>query len=153
MNLRKHRPFLAYLSACSTSQIRDAEYQDEGAHLLSACQLAGFRHAISTLWKVNDKTCVHVARIVYEEIREKGFTDESVSRGLHKASIELRDRWLNAGSEKARSRAHKRGEFGLKEVCTARSADSKFRTDRDIVPCDDDDLGPGNWVPYVHHGV
>ncbi|KAI3325176.1 CHAT domain-containing protein [Xylariaceae sp. AK1471] len=138
MNLRKRKPFLAYLSACSTSQIRDAEYLDEGAHLLSACQLAGFRHAIGTMWEVNDKTCVDVARIVYEEIREKGLTDESVWRGLHKASIQLRDLWLNAGSEKA---------------STVRTANSKLRVDRDVLSCEDDDLGPAHWVPYVHYGV
>ncbi|KAF7174243.1 hypothetical protein CNMCM6106_008368 [Aspergillus hiratsukae] len=63
INLRKHSPFLAYLSACGTGQIRDARFLDESIHLISAFQLAGFRHVIGTLWEVNDKLCVDMAKI------------------------------------------------------------------------------------------
>ena len=58
MNLRKHNPFLAYLSACGTGEMRDESLVDESIHLISACQLAGFRHVIGTLWEVNDESCV-----------------------------------------------------------------------------------------------
>jgi CHAT domain-containing protein len=49
MNLRERPPFLAYLSACGTGRIRDERFFDESVHLISACQLAGFRHVIGTL--------------------------------------------------------------------------------------------------------
>jgi hypothetical protein len=32
---------------------------------MSACQLAGFRHVIGSLWEVSDKHCVDVAKDVY----------------------------------------------------------------------------------------
>ncbi|KAF4450819.1 hypothetical protein F53441_6151 [Fusarium austroafricanum] len=85
LNLREKEPFLAYLGACGTGQIQDARHLDESIHLTSACQLVGFRHSIGTLCKVHDKTCVEVARITYDTIREKGVTDASVSEGLHMA--------------------------------------------------------------------
>lgn len=46
LNLRKPKPFLAYLSACGTGQIEDSKYFDKNIHLISACQLAGLRHVI-----------------------------------------------------------------------------------------------------------
>ncbi|KAF0640913.1 hypothetical protein FPSE5266_00675 [Fusarium pseudograminearum] len=51
MNLREHAPFLAYLSACGTGQMKRYNLVDESIHLISAYQLAGFRHVIGTLWK------------------------------------------------------------------------------------------------------
>ncbi|KAF3797102.1 hypothetical protein GCG54_00009071 [Colletotrichum gloeosporioides] len=44
INLKENFPFLAYLSACGTSQIRDDRSVDESIHLAGAFQLAGFRH-------------------------------------------------------------------------------------------------------------
>ncbi|KAH8751864.1 CHAT domain-containing protein [Hyaloscypha sp. PMI_1271] len=84
-------PFLAYLSACGTSQILDNKSIDENIHLTNAFQLAGFRHVIGTLWEVSDPHCVKVAKILYETIRDEGMKDEAVSRGLHKAIRTLRD--------------------------------------------------------------
>ncbi|KAG5791342.1 hypothetical protein H9Q69_009597 [Fusarium xylarioides] len=55
MNLREHAPFLAYLSACGTGQMKRYNLVDESIHLISAYQLAGFRHVIGTLWKAFDK--------------------------------------------------------------------------------------------------
>lgn len=94
LNLKKNPPFLAYLSACGTGRIQQQRYMDESMHLVSACQLAGFRHVIGTLWEVNDEICVEMARIIYEGIRDGKMTDESVCRGLHVAIRRLRDRWL-----------------------------------------------------------
>lgn len=98
ISLRENPPFLAYLSACGTGQVRDERFMDESIHLISACQLAGFRHVIGTMWKVNDELCVEMARITYEKMRDKGMTDESVCLGLHCASRELRDRWCSKGT-------------------------------------------------------
>ena len=49
MNLRQHSPFLAYLSACGTGEMKENRLVDESIHLISAYQLAGFSHVIGTL--------------------------------------------------------------------------------------------------------
>ncbi|KAJ9422997.1 CHAT domain-containing protein [Fusarium oxysporum] len=141
LNLHEASPFLSYLSACSTGRVQDDKFIDESIHLISAFQLAGFRHVIGTLWKVRDKHCVDVARVTYEAIREGGMTDDSVCRGLHKATRMLRDSWLE-GFDKKRERLVQGDEKGT----------------RDVIPCDDEEeiivgLVPAYWVPYVHFGV
>ncbi|SCV45617.1 uncharacterized protein FFB14_08756 [Fusarium fujikuroi] len=141
LNLNERSPFLAYLSACSTGRVQDDKFIDESIHLISAFQLAGFRHVIGTLWEVRDKHCVDVARVTYEAIREGGMTDDSVCRGLHRATRILRDSWLES-LDKKRERLGQGDEKGL----------------RDIVPCDNDEgvrgeQFPAYWVPYVHFGV
>ncbi|CBF79016.1 hypothetical protein AN7129.2 [Aspergillus nidulans FGSC A4] len=139
MNLHKNPPFLAYLSACGTGQIKDDKLIDESIHLTSAFQLAGFRHVIGTLWNVNDDICVDMARITYTEIANGNMDDESVCRGLHYAAREMRDRWLEALSEIEHPTATNRV--------------------RDIIPNDIDLAGNRSerrqalWVPYIHFGV
>ncbi|EFQ96674.1 hypothetical protein MGYG_08597 [Nannizzia gypsea CBS 118893] len=148
MNLREHSPFLAYLSACGTGRIKNEKFTDQGIHLISAFQLAGFRHVIGTLWEVNDAVCVDIARIVYEALRDgvRAITDKTVCQGLHNASRVLRDRCLTMPITATITRAV--GEPSL-------DADL-----RDIVLCDDDDDDDNNgqtltlpWVAYVHYGV
>ncbi|PQE08014.1 TPR domain-containing protein [Rutstroemia sp. NJR-2017a BBW] len=90
--LQENAPFLAYLSACSTKVNEAERLIDEEIHLVSACQLAGFRHVVGTLWEVSDKHCVDVARILYETIKDEGMTDRAVYRGLHRAIRMLRDK-------------------------------------------------------------
>ncbi|KAH7184602.1 CHAT domain-containing protein [Fusarium flagelliforme] len=136
LNLHEESPFLAYLSACSTGRVQDEQFIDESIHLISACQLAGFRHIIGTLWKVQDEHCVDVARITYETIREGGMTDDSVCRGLHRATRAMRDIWLDSMEEDGNSAL--RGED---------------RKARDIIPCEEDEPAPAYWVPYVHFGI
>ncbi|KAF5623056.1 hypothetical protein F52700_10369 [Fusarium sp. NRRL 52700] len=140
LNLHEGSPFLAYLSACSTGHVQDDKFIDESIHLISAFQLAGFRHVIGTLWKVRDKHCVDVARVTYEAIREGGMTDDSVCRGLHRATRILRDTWLESLDKKRKWLV----QGDEKEM-------------RDIVPCDDeggrDVEFSAYWVPYVHFGV
>ncbi|KAF5622292.1 30S ribosomal S17P protein [Fusarium sp. NRRL 52700] len=135
INLREHMPFLAYLSACGTGQIRDKRYMDESIHLISACQSAGFRHVIGTLWEVNDELCVDMARITYEGMRDGYMTDESVCWGLHNSTRQLRDNWRN---------------MAMSSI--ARRATDGDRRLRDIIACDDE-AKPLQWVPYVHFGV
>ncbi|EXK84329.1 hypothetical protein FOQG_11586 [Fusarium oxysporum f. sp. raphani 54005] len=135
INLREHLPFLAYLSACGTGRIKDKRFVDESIHLVSACQLAGFRHVIGTLWEVNDELCVDMARITYEGMRDGAMIDESVCEGLHNATRQLRDRWRN-----------------MPMNSVARSATDGDRRPRDIIACDDE-TSPLHWVPYVHFGV
>nr|CEG05472.1 unnamed protein product [Fusarium clavum] len=136
LNLHEESPFLAYLSACSTGRVQDEQFIDESIHLISACQLAGFRHIIGTLWKVQDEHCVDVARITYETIREGGMTDDSVCQGLHSATRAMRDIWLDNMEEEGNS--------------TLRGED---REARDIISCEEDGPVPAYWVPYVHFGI
>ncbi|KAK6495590.1 hypothetical protein TWF481_002638 [Arthrobotrys musiformis] len=83
-------PFLGYLSACLTGANEAEKLADEGIHLVSSFQLAGFRHVIGALWEVSDRHCVNVARVFYETMRDDGMTDEAVCRGLHRALRALR---------------------------------------------------------------
>ncbi|KAK6526093.1 hypothetical protein TWF281_011131 [Arthrobotrys megalospora] len=91
LNLHDNSPFLAYLSACSTGSNKIMTLCDESINLIGASQLAGFRHVIGSLWEVNDRQCVKVAKIVYETLAEKGLADSAVALGLHRASVTLRD--------------------------------------------------------------
>jgi hypothetical protein len=159
LNVRERSPFLAYLSACETGRINNEKFVDESIHLISAYQLAGYRHVIGTLWKVADEICLEMARITYEAIRDRGMTDESVCWGLHKAARELRDRWLRMSvNTKRGSKLAKEEDASLRVdgwgARTANNGDQRdARLPRDIVSCDDDDQEAGLWVPYVHFGV
>ncbi|MCJ1324082.1 hypothetical protein MMC10_000744 [Thelotrema lepadinum] len=166
-NIRKSSPFLAYLSACGTGQIKDERSFDENIHLISACQLAGFRHVIGTLWEVNDELCIDMARITYEGMRDGGMTDESVCRGLHDATRRLRDHWLNMPTKVRRGRnSVRKVDLSLVENKTKvrSTTDGDQRMDR--LPRDasmssgeeHEEAGslhyvPLHWVPYVHFGV
>jgi len=161
INLRERSPFLAYLSACGTGEVKEERFFDESVHLISACQLAGFRHVIGTLWEVNDKSCVDMAKITYEGIRDGAMTDESVCRGLHKATRELRDRWLSVPTKARRgSRSVKKvytplaeDEIGAITISDGDQCDS--RLPRKVILCDSDEEDDRllHWVPYVHFGV
>jgi tetratricopeptide (TPR) repeat protein len=98
--LQENPPFLAYLSACSTKLNEANRLLDEEIHLVSACQLAGFRHVVGTLWEVSDKYCVEVARVLYETIKNDGMTDRAVYTGLHRAVRVLRDKGVDVVESK-----------------------------------------------------
>jgi hypothetical protein len=159
-------PFLAYLSACGTGQIQDKRFYDENLHLISACQQAGFRHVIGTLWEVQDDICVDVAEIAYQGIRDGGLTDESVCQGLHNATKELRDRWVgtqpdNSGQQKSLKPAIKAdlsaGQNETEIQYAGGSDQKRHRLIRNIELCDDDSedemMVSLNWVSYVHFGI
>ena len=155
-NLRKQTPFLAYLSACGTGQIKHDELIDESLHLISACQLAGFQHVIGTLWQVNDKSCVDMAVKTYEWMRDHEMSDESVSEGLHHASRSLRDQWIKENSTRGafkRDRGVQHTRDGQKALDRSSSNQSEERDIRDADFDDDTKLSPLYWVPYVHFGV
>ncbi|EGE00902.1 hypothetical protein TESG_08196 [Trichophyton tonsurans CBS 112818] len=127
-NLWKNPPFLAYLSACSTGANEADELVDEGVHLVSAFQLAGFCHVVGTLWKVSDRHCVNAARVLYETIRDDGMTDAAVCRGLHRAIRALRDEQIKGGGKKRDAKLP-----GLGTEATQWTS--------------------AYWVPYIHFGV
>jgi tetratricopeptide (TPR) repeat protein len=133
-NLASKPPFLAYLSACGTGQVLDETSVDESIHLASAFQLAGFRHVIGTLWNVDDRLSVDMARMTYEFLRSEDVRDESVSGGLHHATRLLRDQWVD--SEK--DAGHERSEL----LSSARHASRTVPEPERL-----------HWVPYVHYGA
>jgi CHAT domain-containing protein len=81
---------LAFLSACSTAR-GGIMLSDEAIHLGSACQLAGFRHVIATLWPVEDNAASAIARDTYRRLRTEGDTDQA-ALALHTATRTLRRR-------------------------------------------------------------
>jgi hypothetical protein len=100
-----------------------------------------------------------MARITYEGIRDGGMTDESACWGLHKATRELRDRWVRVsetarhGDKPTRNIDIKRMEVKMATVSLSDGDHRDATLPRDVVLCDEDDEEPLYWVPYVHFGV
>jgi hypothetical protein len=154
INIRERAPFLAYLSACGTGRNNEAKSMDESIHLITAFQMAGFRHTIGTLWEVNDETCADMAKITYQGIRDGGMTDESVCRGLHNACRALRDRWLRISiTHRAEGLATGRSRLKGKEPSGVGIADPMSPLSRDVTSWEDEGTESAHWVPYVHFGV
>lgn len=127
--LQLHPPFLCSLLACWSGANQAERLQDEGIHLVSAFQLAGFRHVVGSLWEVSDAHCLDVARKLYETIRDRGMTDKAVCEGLHRALRKLRD-------GRVESEGMARNATMLLNVETATIDPMTYY-----------------WVPFVHFGV
>lgn len=84
-------------------------------------------------------------------------TDESVCRGLHKATRELRDRWVSMTTNARHvNKSVRKASVPQTGDRTASVDDQRDdRLSRDVVLWDDDDkeIGSLHWVPYVHFGV
>jgi tetratricopeptide (TPR) repeat protein len=147
-NLRDNPPFLAYLSACGTGRIEDQKYFDESIHLISACQLAGFRHVIGTLWEVNDKFCVDMARLMYKGMLGGSMSDASVAAALHGATRQLRDIWLDSEVPVMAI-----SPTGSPPTSQDRAGNPTLLRDTEIELEDDaDHMTPPHWTAYVHFG-
>ena len=168
-HLREHRvqdtlPFLGFLSACSTGVNKVDRLVDEGIHLVSAFQLAGFRHVVGTLWEVSDQHCVDVARMLYETMRDEGMTDVAVCRGLHRAIRALRDGGVGAGlMGREGSSAGIADLYDRTEVVEANTCEMP-EDDTGMLTLTLEERDPGRvrkkgtdmsllWIPYVHFGV
>ncbi|KAG9566037.1 hypothetical protein KCU71_g6227, partial [Aureobasidium melanogenum] len=66
----KAASWIAYLSACSTAEVKMRALADESLHLTSAFQLAGFAHVIGSLRPADDAICVQVATHFYSYLVE-----------------------------------------------------------------------------------
>jgi CHAT domain-containing protein len=90
---------IAYLSACSTAEIKVRNLADESIHLASAFQLAGFMHVIGTLWAADDNAAVEIASQFYEGLnlydKEGG---ASVAQALHNAVLCYRNKHDNSAA-------------------------------------------------------
>ncbi|KAL4909244.1 CHAT domain-containing protein [Aspergillus multicolor] len=167
LNLRKNPPFLAYLSACETGQVRDPKFTDESLHLISAFQLAGFRHVIGTLWEVNDEISARMAARAYRNMVDGEMIDEAACRGLHEATRYLRYRWLEAeltARQKRRASKGRKASPRAKEVTreivpedlSAVPSEGEILRDVNLMESDEEgeeDRAQPLWVPYVHYGV
>ncbi|GAA2441763.1 CHAT domain-containing protein [Streptomyces lavendulocolor] len=87
---------LAVLSACETAR-GGGELADEAIHITSAFQLAGYPHAVGTLWPVHDAVAVRVTRLLYRELCTEGpgggpeLDDTRTADALHRAVLRCRD--------------------------------------------------------------
>jgi hypothetical protein len=159
LNLSERNCFLAYLSACATSQVTRPKFHDESIHLVSAYQLTGFRHVIGTLWWVDDFTSVQIATETYRNILEgeEHITDVSVCRGLHKAAMKRRNESRNTMVERrgnARGKVNSRKALGRKAL----GVGSSSKDEDDGVNSVEQYIAEQHrieqtWIPYVHFGV
>lgn len=83
---------IAYLSACSTAEVKAGQFADEALHIVSAFQVAGFGHVVGSLWSADDETCAQMARFFYEHLAKDkhGITNRSVAEALRNATIRIR---------------------------------------------------------------
>jgi CHAT domain-containing protein len=85
---------LVYLSACWTSVGGPAQ-ADESIHLASAFQLAGFRHAVATLWQLYDARAVVAAERFYNGMGP-GTGADRAAHELREVALALRAKQENA---------------------------------------------------------
>jgi CHAT domain-containing protein len=82
---------LAYLSACSTAD-GGWRHADECLHLASACQLAGFRHVVASLWPLGDDFAPAAARMFYQGLGS-GPAAGRAATVLHHVALTMRERY------------------------------------------------------------
>ncbi|KAH8693493.1 CHAT domain-containing protein [Phaeosphaeriaceae sp. PMI808] len=90
-NANLSQAWLAYLSACSTAEIRVSDLADEALHLASSFQVAGFRHVVASMWPSDDTICAQVAKLFYEELLANGGVkagDRAVPAALQAAVLQ-----------------------------------------------------------------
>ncbi|MFD4973199.1 CHAT domain-containing protein [Streptomyces sp. NPDC058424] len=58
--------------------------------MVSAFQLAGFRHAVGSLWNVLDSAAARTAKLFYPHLASLGAPDPAVA--LHRAQLAMRER-------------------------------------------------------------
>ncbi|QZZ25466.1 CHAT domain-containing protein [Streptomyces sp. ST1015] len=78
---------LAYLSACEAAQT-SVLLPDEATHFGAALSVAGYRHVIGTLWRVDDGVAVEAARNFYGRLADSATFDPALA--LHETVRELR---------------------------------------------------------------
>jgi len=72
---------IAYLSACETA-VSEITVIDEAINMASACQLAGFRHVIATLWPIRDDIAIRVAEQIWQTAKSSGGPAVSVDHAI-----------------------------------------------------------------------
>jgi tetratricopeptide (TPR) repeat protein len=87
-DLRLTHANLAYLSACETA-MPGTTLIDEAITIASACQLAGFRHVVATLWPVGDHIAADVAAGIWHAAKNEADAENTATALFHITS-ELR---------------------------------------------------------------
>jgi hypothetical protein len=88
--------WISFLSACSTAETRGSALADEGLHVSSALQLAGFVHVIGSIWPVDDEVSVYVASSFYKNLISKGgqgLGNHDVAEALRESILDVRKRY------------------------------------------------------------
>ncbi|MFF5016416.1 CHAT domain-containing protein [Streptomyces sp. NPDC001165] len=76
---------LAYLSACETA-VGGVNLPDEGMHLASTLQSAGYRHVVATQWSIQDGSAPDIASRFYSALTRTGRPGAGgAARALHEA--------------------------------------------------------------------
>ncbi|KAJ3499056.1 hypothetical protein NLG97_g643 [Lecanicillium saksenae] len=98
LGLNLDHAYIAYLSACSTSENRARGLTDEVIHLASGFLVAGFPNVIGSLWQARDCECAKLASYFYSQLFNQGQSDdtEDVAVTLHKAIQRMRSAQLKA---------------------------------------------------------
>ncbi|KAH7109972.1 CHAT domain-containing protein [Dactylonectria macrodidyma] len=139
---RRPMPFLVYLSACSTGSNQADDLLDESLHLMSACQLVGFRHVVGTLWAASDSHCVDVARSVFSRAAAFGSTgsDAEVPLGVRDGINRLR----------RQGETHEEQEEHEKNLAEANRDGFNVASYASVQSWTGVD--PRLWAPYLHIG-
>ena len=87
--LRLTRANIAYLSACETAK-SGITLIDEAINVASACQLAGFRHVIATLWPIRDDIAAWAAKRIWQGLR---YADADTALSVDRVTAELRQQY------------------------------------------------------------
>ena len=100
MERRPANHFLAFLSACETGLNSADDLRDESINMMSAFQIAGFRHTIGLLWEVEDRVAVEMAKEFYTELMKAGeVTDYTVAMCIHLAASRIMKESLRRSPE------------------------------------------------------
>ncbi|KAJ0153931.1 hypothetical protein HZ326_3700 [Fusarium oxysporum f. sp. albedinis] len=75
-----------------------------------------------------------MAQLFYRFLHRTRISDDGISHGLHFATRQLRDSWVQGLGY---------GENGIEDADMV----------RDVMTCDDTELQYPLWVPYAHYGV
>jgi CHAT domain-containing protein len=84
---------LAFLSACTTART-GTKLPDEPIHLAAACQLAGYRHVVASLWPISDADTARLTKRFYTTLHTIDPTateaTAQAAKALHDATRKLR---------------------------------------------------------------
>ncbi|RYP04852.1 hypothetical protein DL765_010032 [Monosporascus sp. GIB2] len=167
VKLRETSPWLAYLSACSTGQVRAGKLVDESIHLVNACQIAGFRHVVGTLWEVSDEWCVEAAKLFYGYLGQHERTDTTIATALHTSVRGIRDKVMvkrAVASDESLGHVGGRSFQALLLDDRPRSGNdqqSSVNNGQDAITDNRAAIRrlpnvyntAAHWVPYIHFGV